>query len=372
MAELRKPPFRAEHVGSLLRSRSLHVARAAHAKGSISRETLTEVEDRAIRDAVRMQESVGLQVVTDGELRRAMWHTDFLTGFAGIVPTNAGYAIGFKDEAGHAESTSSMMVVKEKIKRTRPIFLDQFRFLRGATARTPKLSLPAPTFLHLRGGRNVVDPQVYPDIEEFWRDIIQAYRQEIDDLMQAGLIYLQIDDVSFAFLCDENIRAQIKADGEDPASLPERYVGVINQIVGGWPGLTVGIHTCRGNHKSMWMAEGGYDAIAETVFAGANVDGFFLEYDTERAGGFEPLRFVPGGKKVVLGLISSKRGTLEDKDVLKRRIDEAAKFVPLEQLCLSPQCGFASTHFGNALTEDEQKRKLALVVEVANEIWPGQ
>jgi 5-methyltetrahydropteroyltriglutamate--homocysteine methyltransferase len=223
----------------------------------------------------------------------------------------------------------------------------------------------------MRGGRKIVDARAYPDIEAFWSDIIKAYREEIDDLLAAGLTYLQIDDVSFAVLCDEAVRAQIAADGEDPAQLPAMYAGIINRIIANWPGLAVTLHTCRGNHKSMWMASGGYDAVAEAVFGTANVDGFFLEYDSERAGGFEPLRFVTRGKKVVLGLVSTKRPALEDKDALKRRIDEASRYVPLEDLCLSPQCGFASSHFGNALTEDDERRKLELVVEVAAEVWGG-
>ncbi|MFZ1988506.1 MAG: 5-methyltetrahydropteroyltriglutamate--homocysteine S-methyltransferase [Alphaproteobacteria bacterium] len=369
MANPKKPPFRADHVGSLLRPRSLRTARDALSKGAFSREALREVEDRAIRDAVRMQESVGLQSITDGEFRRAIWHVDFLTGFAGIEATQSDYAIGFRGDDGRSEGTASMMVVKEKVRRLRAIALDHFRFLYSITARTPKQCIPSPTFLHLRGGRKLIDPIVYPDPAVFWEDIIHAYRLEIADLMEAGLTYLQLDDVSFAVLCDEAVRAQVRADGEDPDALPKRYVDIINRIAAEWPGLTITLHTCRGNHKSMWMASGGYDAVAETVFGGANVDGFFLEYDTERAGGFEPLRFVAPGKKVVLGLVSTKRAQLESKDELKRRIEEASKYVPLERLCLSPQCGFASSHFGNQLTEDDQKRKLALVVETANEVW---
>jgi 5-methyltetrahydropteroyltriglutamate--homocysteine methyltransferase len=248
--------------------------------------------------------------------------------------------------------------------------LEPFKFLKDATTKTAKLCIPAPTYLHMRGGRKVVDAKAYPDIEEFWSDIARAYREEIRDLAAAGCSYLQIDDVSFACLCDEAIRAQVKRDGEDPAKLPSKYAAVINSFLENRPGnLAVTMHTCRGNHASMWMASGGYDAVAEAVFGEAQVDGFFLEYDTGRAGGFEPLRFVPRGKKVVLGLISTKRKELEDKDRLKRRIDAASKFVPLENLCLSPQCGFASSEVGNRLGEDDQRRKLELVVEVAREVW---
>jgi 5-methyltetrahydropteroyltriglutamate--homocysteine methyltransferase len=247
--------------------------------------------------------------------------------------------------------------------------VEPFRFLKSNTRRTAKLCIPAPTYLHMRGGRRVVNESAYPDVEEFWRHITAAYRQEIAELAKAGLQYLQIDDVSFACLCDEGIRAQVRRDGEDPARLPAKYVSVINDILKQRPeGLGVTMHTCRGNHASMWMAEGGYDAVAEAVFQ-TEVDGFFLEYDTARAGGFEPLRFVPKGKKVVLGLVSTKRPQLEDKNQLKKRVDEAGKYVPLENLCLSPQCGFASSEVGNKLTEDDEKRKLELVVETAREIW---
>jgi 5-methyltetrahydropteroyltriglutamate--homocysteine methyltransferase len=259
--------------------------------------------------------------------------------------------------------------VKTNVTPTRPVMLDHFRFLKWVTRKTAKLCIPAPTYLHMRGGRKVVNPSAYPDVEEFWRDITRAYREEIADLGKAGLEYLQIDDVSFACLCDENIRAQVKRDGEDPAKLPAKYVSVINSLLHQRP-KTMGVtmHTCRGNHASMWMAEGGYDAVAEAVFQ-TDVDGFFLEYDTARAGGFEPLRFVPKGRKVVLGLISTKTPRLEDKDQLKRRIEQAAKHIALENLCLSPQCGFASSEPGNKLTEDDQKRKLELAVEVAREVW---
>jgi 5-methyltetrahydropteroyltriglutamate--homocysteine methyltransferase len=262
-----------------------------------------------------------------------------------------------------------MMVVTSKVKRTRPVMVDHFRFLKNTTKETAKLCIPAPTYLHMRGGRRVVNEKVYPDVEEFWSDITQAYRQEIADLAAAGLEYLQIDDVSFACLCDEGIRAQVKRDGEDPAKLPAQYARIISGLIAQRPeSMGVTMHTCRGNHASMWMAEGGYDAVAEAVFQ-TEVDGFFLEYDTARAGGFEPLRFVPKGKKVVLGLISTKKPQLEDKGALKRRVEEASRYVALENLCLSPQCGFASSEVGNKLTEDDQKRKLALVAETAREIW---
>ena len=364
-----KPPFRADHVGSLLRPAELKDAREKAQRGSLSPDELRAVEDRAIRKAVAMQEAAGLQSVTDGEFRRAFWHVDFLTGFEGIVATQGQYALKFHGENGAESETRSMMVVNSKIRRTKPVAVGGFRFLKSTTSRVAKLCIPAPTYLHMRGGRRVVNEKVYPDVEEFWSDITQAYRQEIAELAKAGLEYLQIDDVSFACLCDENIRAQVKRDGEDPARLPLMYSKIISSLLEGRPkSLGVTMHTCRGNHASMWMAEGAYDAVADAVFQTA-VDGFFLEYDTARAGGFAPLRFLPKGKKVVLGLVSTKKPQLEDKAALKRRVDEASKYVALEHLCLSPQCGFASSEVGNKLTEDDQKRKLELVVETAREIW---
>jgi 5-methyltetrahydropteroyltriglutamate--homocysteine methyltransferase len=364
-----KPPFRAEHVGSLLRPRELKEARERAKRGALSPEELKAVEDRHIRKAVAMQEAVGLQSITDGEFRRAFWHVDFLTGFEGIVATQGQYALKFRGEDGAESETRSMMVVNGKVRRTKPVAVEHFSFLKKATRKTAKLCIPAPTYLHMRGGRRVVDKKAYPDVEEFWHDIVAAYRQEIAELAKAGLEYLQIDDVSFACLCDENIRAQVKRDGEDPAKLPAQYARIISDLIRERPeSLGVTMHTCRGNHASMWMAEGGYDAVAEAVLQ-TEVDGFFLEYDTARAGGFEPLRFVPNGKKVVLGLVSTKKPQLEDKEHLKRRVDQAAKYVALENLCLSPQCGFASSAVGNRLTEDDQKRKLELVVETAREIW---
>ncbi|HXM85916.1 MAG TPA: 5-methyltetrahydropteroyltriglutamate--homocysteine S-methyltransferase [Stellaceae bacterium] len=370
MTANRKPPFRADQVGSLLRPPAVHAARAKAVTGEMSRAELREVEDRAIAEAVDLQESVGLQGITDGEFRRAFWHVDFLTGFDGIVATQSNYAVSFKGEGGAQAETRSMLVVNGKVKRTRPIMGADFAFLRQTTKRTPKVCIPAPTYLHMRGGRKVVSAEAYPDMEQFWADIVAAYRAEIADLAKAGLTYLQLDDVSFATLCDEKVRAQVKRDGEDPDKLAAKYAAIISDLIAERPpGLGVTLHTCRGNFQSMWMAEGGYDAVAEALFAGADVDGFFLEYDSARAGGFEPLRFLPKGKKVVLGLVSTKLPEIESKDELKRRIDAAAKFVPLENLCLSPQCGFASTHHGNRVTVEIERRKLALVVETAAEIW---
>ena len=360
-----RPPFRADHVGSLLRPPALKQARAA----KVPKDELREIENAAIRKAVALQESVGLQSVTDGEFRRAFWHVDFLTGFDGITATQGQYALKFHGEGGAQAETKSMMVVDGKVRRSRPVMLDHFNFLNSATRKTAKLCIPAPTYLHMRGGRRVVNEKAYPDVEEFWSDITRAYREELADLANAGCSYLQIDDVSFATLCDEGIRAQVRRDGEDPDQLPGQYARIIGGLISQKPtSMSVTMHTCRGNHASMWMAEGGYDAVAEAIFQ-TPVDGFFLEYDTARAGGFEPLRFVPKGKKVVLGLISTKTPVLEKKDVLRKRIDEAARYVPLEDLCLSPQCGFASSEVGNRLTGDDQKRKLELAVQVATETW---
>jgi 5-methyltetrahydropteroyltriglutamate--homocysteine methyltransferase len=362
-------PFRADQVGSLLRPPELKKARQDLKNGKITAANLKAVEDREIRRAVAMQEAAGLQGITDGEFRRAFWHVDFLTGFEGIAATQGQYALKFHGEGGAESETRSMMVVNGKVKRAKPVAVEAFRFLKANTKRTAKLCIPAPTYMHMRGGRKVIDPGVYPDIEEFWADITRAYREEIADLAAAGCTYLQIDDVSFATLCDANIREQVRRDGEDPDKLPFLYSRIISSILSAKPeGMGVTMHTCRGNHASMWMAEGGYDAVAEGIFQTA-VDGFFLEYDTARAGGFEPLRYVPKGKKVVLGLISTKKRELENKTELKRRIDEAAKFVPLDDLCLSPQCGFASSEVGNKLSEDDQKRKLELAVQVAQEVW---
>jgi 5-methyltetrahydropteroyltriglutamate--homocysteine methyltransferase len=369
MIKTTQPPFRADHVGSLLRLPELHAAREQAATNAITKAKLREIEDQSIKDAVALQESVGLRGITDGEFRRSFWHVDFLTGFSGIAATQAQYALGFRGEHGETAETRSMLVVRGKVRRKRPIMLEDFKFLKSATRRTPKVCIPAPTYMHMRGGRKVVSETAYSDLEEFWSDIIAAYRAEIEDLAAAGLSYLQIDDVSFATLCDAQIRVQVRRDGEDPDRLPARYAQIISALIAERPpGLRVTMHTCRGNFQSMWMAEGGYGPVAEGLF-GTAVDGFFLEYDDERSGGFEPLRFVPKGKFVVLGLVSTKRPELESKDALKRRIDAAAKYVPLENLCLSPQCGFASTHHGNKLAIDLERRKLAQVVEVATEVW---
>ena len=359
-----KPPFRADHVGSLLRPPDLREARERSQKGEITAAELRAIEDRCIRAAAAMQESAGLHGITDGEFRRAMWHTDFLTGFDGIESTQSDYSVSFTGEGGRTASTSSMMVVSGKVRRTRPVMVDHFAHLRSITRETPKFCIPSPTYLHMRGGRRVVSEKAYPDMEEFWADIARAYREEIADLVAAGCTYLQLDDVSFATLCDERIRGQVRADGEDPDALPAKYADIVNSIIAGRPpSLAVTMHTCRGNFQSMWMASGGYDAVADAAFNRIDVDGFFLEYDTERAGGFEPLRFVPKGKRVVLGLVSSKLPALESKDELKRRIDAAAKVrsagepVPEPPMRLRQQPPRQPRHRGHPAAQARARRR---------------
>jgi len=356
-----KPPFRADHVGSLLRPTKLRDARL-----KLKRESneLREIENACIREAVKRQEDLGLQVVTDGELRRDYWHLDF-TGQLDGVTLKAAAGMTF-----NAQDVPPMATVTGKVDCSKPIFVEHFKFLKSATRATPKLTMPAPAALHFRGGRNAISREVYPDLKEFWRDAAAAYRKAIAQVAAAGCTYLQLDDVSFAYLCDAKVRENFRANGDDPATLHRDYAAAIGAALQDRPaGMTVTMHTCRGNFRSAWFAAGGYnDEVMEAMFS-APVDGYFMEYDTERAGGFEPLRLLPKGKKVVLGLVTTKKGELESKSALIAKIREAEKYVPLENLCLSPQCGFASTHHGNALSEDEQWRKLGLVVETAREVW---
>ena len=359
-----RPPFHADQVGSLLRPPELREARAKAKAGALAAAELRAVEDRAIAAAVRRQEAVGLQAITDGEFRRDFWHLDFLKQLDGIelVPVSG---MTFK-----AEDVPPMASVAGKVACSRPIMVEHFRYLKSVTKRTPKFTIPSPGTAHMRGGRNAISRSVYPDLEEFWADIGAAYRKAIGHLYDAGCRYLQLDDVGFAYLCDAKVRENFRKNGDDPATLAPVYARAINDALRERPAdLAVTMHTCRGNFRSTWFAAGGYqDDVVAAMFT-ANVDGFFMEYDSERAGGFGPLRLLPKGKKVVLGLVTTKSGALESKDALKRRIDEAARHVPLENLCLSPQCGFSSTHHGNALSEDEQWAKLARVVEVATEVW---
>jgi 5-methyltetrahydropteroyltriglutamate--homocysteine methyltransferase len=361
------PPFRAEQVGSLLRPAELHAARAQAKAGALSTVQLRAVEDRCIRAAVARQESLGLQVVTDGEFRRDFWHLDFLRQLEGV---GLAPITGLKFEA---EDVPPMPTITGKVRCPGPIMTDHFGFLKSVATVTPKLTLPAPAMLHVRGGRRAVSREHYPDLVEFWADAAAAYRVAIRHIVGAGCRYLQLDDVSFAYLCDPKVRDSLRAAGDDPATLPRTYADAINQaLVGRLDGLTVTMHTCRGNFRSTWLASGAYEeAVVEAMFS-TDVAAYFMEWDSERAGGFEPLRRLPRDKRVVLGLVTTKSGALEPVDALARRIDEAAKYVPLDRLSLSPQCGFASTHHGNRLTEDEQWRKLERVVEVARLVWSAE
>ncbi|MGZ4493734.1 MAG: 5-methyltetrahydropteroyltriglutamate--homocysteine S-methyltransferase [Nocardioides sp.] len=369
-----RPPFRADHVGSLLRPPALLDARARHAAGELDADGLREVEDRAIRDVVRLQQEAGLQTATDGEFRRTSWHMDFIYQLDGIDSTDQKLAVHFKNAEGDLDFESAALSVHDRVTLGKTIFGDAFTFLRDTvdpgSGLTPKLTIPSPSMVHYRGGRAAIDESVYPDLGPFWADLSSAYAEEVRRLGELGCTYLQLDDTSLAYLNDPAQRAMVAAQGGDPDHQHEQYIRNINAAIAGRPaGMQVTTHMCRGNFRSSWAAEGGYDFVAEALFSELDVDGFFLEYDDERSGGFEPLRFVPEGKQVVLGLVTTKRGDLEDKDTLKRRIDEAAKYVPLEQLCLSPQCGFSSTVEGNAITLDDELAKLRLVVETAQEVW---
>lgn len=363
-----KPPFRADHVGSLLRPAEVKAARAKVERGELSADALREIEDRSIRDAVVRQEAIGLKAITDGEFRRGWWNHDFLGKIDGVEVVLDRQSVKF---VGTDDPRYTSMVAR-RLTRTRPLMLDHFKFLRSVAHGTPKFCIPSPSILYHRGGRRAISREAYPDLDELWSDVGRVYREEIRDLAAAGCTYLQIDDTSFSFLCDEKFRDSCRARGDDPDALPHMYAKAINAAIADRPaGMSIVMHTCRGNWKSTWLAEGGYDPVAQTVFNETDVDGYFLEYDSERAGGFEPLRLVPKGKMVVLGLVSTKTPALERKDDLKRRIAEAAKYVPLENLCISPQCGFASSHHGNLLSEDDQWRKLSLVVDVARDVWGG-
>jgi len=364
-----KPPFRADHVGSFLRPKRLLDARDQHKAGTLSAAALRAVEDESIRDIVRFQEDLGLRGITDGEFRRTYFHIDFLTKLAGVT-TKGGINVSFHSAGGDVDFAPPVMQVTDKVRHDVPIQRADFEFLRSATTRTPKVSIPSPTMLHFRGGRGAISRDAYPDLDAFYADVALAYRAEIADLAAAGCTYLQLDDTNLAYLCDDKMREGAKARGDDPDELPRRYARLINAAIEGRPeNMTVCVHLCRGNFKSAWAAEGGYEPVAQVLFNELAVDGYFLEYDDARSGDFAPLRHVPKGKTVVLGLVSTKVGELESKDHLKRRVDAAAKLVPLEQLCLSPQCGFSSTVHGNDIAFESQTAKLRLVVETAREIW---
>ena len=365
------PPFRADHVGSLLRPAALLEARDQHAEGRISGDELRAAEDDAVRDVVRMQEEVGLQSATDGEFRRASWHMDFIYGIDGISRAEDDLEVQFHNPEGTIEFTPAALKIDGKLGIGETIFGDHFRFLTDtAGGVTPKLTIPSPSMVHYRGGAAAIDPDVYPDQDQFWRDLTAAYAEQVRRVAELGCTYLQFDDTSLAYLNDPKQREMMSERGEDAEHLHQSYIRHINEALADRPeGLTVTTHMCRGNFRSSWVAEGGYDFVAEALFGELGVDGFFLEYDDPRSGGFEPLRFVPKGKMVVLGLVTTKRGELESKDELKRRIEEASRFVDLDQLCLSPQCGFSSTVEGNELSYEQEVAKLRLIVETAQEVW---
>lgn len=365
------PPFRADHVGSLLRPEHLLTARADLDRGVIDAASLREIEDDAIRDVVRLQEELGLQSATDGEFRRTSWHMDYIYELGGIARSAEEIEVPFQDAAGVTFFRSAGLKVTGKVQLDHPIFADDFAFLQSVvSSAVPKLTIPSPSMVHYRGGPAAIDPSVYPDIDEFWADLSAAYAEEIRALGALGCSYLQLDDTSLAYLNDPAQRRTIAQRGDDAEHQHLRYIRQLNAALAGRPeGMAVTTHSCRGNFQSHWAADGGYDFVAEALFSELQVDGFFLEYDDARSGDFSPLRFVPREKMVVLGLVTTKSGRLETKDELKRRIDEASRYVPLEQLCLSPQCGFSSTVEGNALTREEQIAKLRLVVETAAEVW---
>ena len=362
-----QPPFRADHVGSLLRTGPLKEARARRENGEISAEELRAIEDREIEKIIRKQEDIGLQAVTDGEFRRAFWNFDFLGALDGVEAYLGERKIKF--QGVNPKPMMLRVIGKLGTFSTHPM-LEHFRFVKAHTRVVPKMTIPSPSSLHFRYGRDAIPESIYPDIGEFYRDLGQTYRRAVRGFADVGCRYLQLDEVNFTYLCDPKLRAQVANRGDDPDRLPMIYAGMINAAIADIPsGMTIAMHLCRGNFRSTFVASGGYEPVAEILFNSINVHGYFMEYDTDRAGGFEPLRFVPKGKTIVLGLVTSKSGRLESKDDLKRRIDQAAKFIPLEQLCLSPQCGFASTEEGNILAEEEQWAKLRMIVELAEEIW---
>ena len=361
-----KPPFRADMVGSLLRTAPLKDARARFAEGKLDIASLKAVEDAEITKLVKRQEDIGLQAVTDGEFRRSWWHYDFLWKLDGVIREEQNQGIQFSGVQTKAEAPK----VVGKLGYSSHPFIEHFRYLKSVTRNVPKMTIPSPSMLHYRSGRKLIDAGVYPDLEAFYEDLGSAYKGAVTAFADAGCRYLQLDDVSFAYLCDPEQRSMLKARGDDPDKQPGIYAGMINKAIRGRPSdMVISMHLCRGNFRSTFVASGGYEPIADLLFNQVDVDAYFMEWDTERAGGFEPLRFLPKGKSVVLGLVTSKTGTLEKPDDIKRRIDEASKFAPLDQLCLSPQCGFASTEEGNTLAEGEQWAKLEMIVKISREVW---
>jgi len=362
------PPYRADHVGSLLRPKALLKARQRYQEKEISKQELRSVEDRHISEVIKKQETVGLKSITDGEFRRAFFHLDFLEQLAGV--TVKGSIAASSDAQDKVGFTPPKLSVTGKLRHVKTIQVDDFNYLRSQVNHTPKVSIPSPTMIHFRGGRKAIDIEAYPDMDEFFEDLAQCYRDEINALYQAGCRYIQLDDTNLAYLCDPKMRAGALERGDDPNELPYAYAALINSVIDDRPtDLTVGVHLCRGNFRSTWFAEGGYEPIAEVLFNELNVDAYFLEYDDERSGDFAPLRFVPHDKTVVLGLVTTKLPELEPGRDLIQRIKEAGKYMPLENMCLSPQCGFSSTLHGNEISEDDQWSKLELVVKIALEIW---
>ena len=365
-----KPPFRADHVGSLLRPAALKDARTRRERGEIDAAELTAIEDREIAAVIGKQEAAGLQSVTDGEFRRASWQTDFLVGLDGVESYFGERKMLFKGP----QPRPILLRLKGKLGgfHGHPM-IEHFKFVAAHAKAMPKMTIPSPSTLHFRYGREAVPQAIYPAMEDFYRDLGETYRKVVRAFADAGCRYLQLDEVNLAYLCDPSLREQVRARGDDPAALPAIYAGMINAALSDIPpGVTITMHLCRGNFRSSFVATGGYEPVAELLFNTIKVDGYFMEYDSARAGGFEPLRLLPKGRKAVLGLVTTKTGALETRDAIKRRIEEAAKFADLDRLCLSPQCGFASTEEGNVLAEDEQWAKLALIVEVAAEVWGDQ
>ena len=371
LAPRSRPPFRADHVGSFLRPRALLEARDRFKSGAIGADELRRVEDEAIRGVVKFQEDLGLKGITDGEFRRTYFHIDFLTRLEG-VETKGGINVSFHSNAGNVDFAPPVMQVTGKVRHAKDIQRADFAFLKGATTRTPKVTIPSPTMLHFRGGRGAISKEAYPDLDAFYADVAAAYRAELASLYAAGCRYVQLDDTNLAYLCDTKMREGARARGDDPDALPRRYAALINDAIRDRPAdMSACVHLCRGNFKSAWAAEGGYEPVAEVLFNELGVDGYFLEYDDARSGDFAPLRFLPKGKVVVLGLVSTKLDRMETKDEIRRRIDEAAKFAPLDQFCVSPQCGFSSTVHGNEIHVETQAAKIRLCVDVAREVWGG-
>jgi 5-methyltetrahydropteroyltriglutamate--homocysteine methyltransferase len=370
MQQRTQPPFRADHVGSLIRPDALIAARRAAEKGQIAPAELVRIQQEAIRDVVLLQEEIGLRLATDGEYNRTFWQRDFLLKFQNVKQVASKLTVQFHSAAGTRDHSPPTLQVTGKLARPSGIFIDDFRFLKSLAQGTPKITIPSPTTMHFRGGRNAVDVKAYPEMDGFYVDLARVYREEVYELAQAGCRYLQIDEVNMAYLCDPELRRQVHNIGEDPETLPRTYARLLNDTIAGRPSdMVVCMHLCRGNFAGAWVAEGGYDPIAELLFNDIAVDGYFLEYDSPRAGSFAPLRFLPKGKIAVLGLVTTKKAALETKDDLKRRIDEASRYAPLEQLALSPQCGFSSGIGGNAMTVEDEVAKLRLVVETAREVW---